>query len=300
MASTAYYQGRQATPSQKAEENEFVIDATSHNTIILNSYDRNPITDPNNFIVNKAAIFNGIYRLSPAYLNINYSVPNCNPRNNSFILEDPSGVNPSVTVTLPTQVILSNTDLVTALNTQLSTLVGYFAGIVASIDPLLKRIRLTGAANQFRVNAGFRNENLTGFFDNVAYTPAQRTSALSGGVQVYNGLPPPLLYTNVLIFASQAVTRFSKSDKSTGIDIGGEFLRFYIDEFFFNTNYGNFISVSIGLGSGSKQLKFAPSADLSNPDIKVYDQYGDLVYYDRLTSIFEYSILFNVINMPDQ
>ena len=268
--------------------------------LVMDSLDR--YTDPferltgqipaNDFTIsrNQALLYGYFTRLAITQILLEYRIPTITPRNNTLVLTTSPAQN-IYTVTLP-EGFYSATSLAAAIEQAVLALPGNpFAGFTATAGNDFGGITLDSPGVQFIVDAQYNNVpediyNASRTAITVGATPANLTTAAN--TQVLGA--PQLTYTRYIDLVSDRMTKFQRvKDATTKFPKNQTSIiaRMYLTP----PNQSNQITATAGIGSvpfdicidynTPKHIKWSPDEAVNELDFRLYDEYGDLLYWDK-------------------
>lgn len=292
-----FSQPRSQLDTQKPpdEVKNYVYDANINNYIYVSSrgsvkYDAQgaPIPgtgSPVQFTSDASVTQNGIFRLALSSVELWYDTPNVNARNQTFVV---TILGNSQTITVPTGYYTSYSSMATALQTAMRVPGGAFAGINVTVNALTNQFEVENAA-AFTITATNKHTGIFGFF------PGTKDAVFGGGVYTYVTKAATLLYTRYVDITSTALTKYNKSDQSANeIQRANTLVRAR-----FLSSIGTEGPGPIGFGTPEpKLIKFSQNTDVGYIDITLYDEFGDVLFYDDALQNFYISLELLVYNDP--
>lgn len=278
---------------------EFVMDSLDRYT---DPFQRLTGTIPaNDFLLSRqqALLYGYFTRLAITQILLEYRVPTITPRNNTLVLTTSPAQN-IYTVTLDTG-YYNETTLAAEIQTKVLALPGNpFAGFTATAGNAFGGITLACAGVQFLVDAQY--DNIVDHIYNASRTAitvgaTNENLTIAGNTQVLQA--PQLSYTRYIDLVSDRLTKFqrvkdgtTKSPKNQTAIVA----RMYLTA----PNSSDPITATTGVGSlpfnlcidynTPKHIKWSPNEALNELDFRLYDEFGDLLYWDADVAPTEFQL----------
>lgn len=276
------------TPIRPPASAEFVMDSLDRYATPFEQLTGNE--PANDFILSRgqALLYGYFTRLAIAQIQLQYRLPTITPRNNTLVLTD--AAQNIYTVDLSGG-FYNPTQLAAMIQAQVLALPGTpFPAFTAAYNPATGGIVLSCATVQFIVDAQYdNNPTNTQNAAATAITIGATRDNLStlANTQVLG--PPQLSYTRYIDVVSDRLTKFQRvKDGTTKAPKNQTAIvaRIYLTA----PNTTDQISATTGIGSTPfnlcvdyntpKHIKWSPNEALNELDFRLYDEWGDLLYWD--------------------